>query len=910
VTFVFTDIEGSTERWDRDRVAMQAAVRRHDELMRANAQHGGRIFKTIGDAFCLAFARAEDAVASILAAQRALAKEDFSAVGGILVRAAMHTGTADERDGDYFGPAVNRVARLLGIGHGGQILVSGVTAELVRGNLPPQADLRDLGEHRLRDLARREHVHQLVAADLVADFPPLRSLDGRPNNLPHVLTSFVGREREIAEIATLLQAHQLVTLVGSGGVGKTRTSLHVAASMLDGLRDGVWFCELAPLSRGEYIATTVAQALGLSLPGTGDPLESLVGELKRKSTLIVFDNCEHLVEATAHAASAILRGCPNVKILASSRQVLGITGEETYRLPSLDVPSDDDLARLSANDALQSAAVALFVERARTVDKRFALADENAPIVADICRRLDGIPLALELAAARVNILSPRQLRDRLDERFRVLTGGSRDVLPRQQTLRALIDWSHDLLDERERALFRRLGIFMNGFTHEGATAGGSGDDVTDLDVFDVLASLVNKSLVLAEPDGDSVRYRLLESTRVYALEKLEAAGEREALASRHLRYLRDHFAALWERCERSGRPAELNEALQTELDDVRSALDGALSRAELIEGGELVAATGTAWNYLGLEPEGIARCERYMAAIPSHESGLLAKIATGLSELLFDSGRRVRAMEISSRAITFGRESGDRATLARALTAHANSAVLLGRLDDVRSALAEAEAIPEAREFASTRFSLLKSRAQWSRTLGDFETAARAFEQQRKEARSAGNVDDEVCATVNLAELEHERGHAQRAIEVVSETLPLARSGTAKNKVAAMLHNLAGYLAAVDDLGGAAAAAREAIRIVASREPDPVYVAIPLEHLALVFALRGELARAAILEGCVQAVFERDGYNREPTECMTHERLIALIREGLSPAELAESSAEGAALTLHAAILLAREEP
>jgi predicted ATPase/class 3 adenylate cyclase len=578
VTFAFTDIEGSTQRWDRDPAAMEDAIRRHDGLVRAAlTEHQGHVFKTIGDAFCAAFARPEDAVAALLAVQRALGAEDFSAVEGVRVRAAIHTGTAEERDGDYFGPTVNRVARLLSIGHGGQVLISGVSAALVQGALPPQTTLRDLGEHRLKDLARPEHVYQLLGPDLRADFPALHSLDALRNNLPIALTSFVGRETEIAEITALLEGHRLVTLTGAGGIGKTRTSLQVAANLLDRWADGMWFIELAPFSSGNYIPSTVAQIFGLSLPIDGDPVENLARAVKDKHALLVFDNCEHLVAPAARVVATLLRSCPKLSVLASSRQALGIAGEATYRLPTLAAPT----------------ASALFAERAQAADQRFALSDDNAPIVADICRRLDGIPLALELAAARVKLLSPRQLRDRLDERFRLLTGGSRDVLPRQQTLRALIDWSHDLLDERERALFRRLAIFVNGFTLDGAVAVGSGAGDADLDefeVFDVLASLVDKSLVLAEPASETLRYRLLESTRVYAAEKLTAAGERELCAGRHLRYLRDLFAAAQERFAQSGRRAELNAASAAELEDVRAALDRAAGGPDLPLGAALLA--------------------------------------------------------------------------------------------------------------------------------------------------------------------------------------------------------------------------------------------------------------------------------------------------------------------------------
>lgn len=396
VTFAFTDIEGSTARWERYPNEMELAVRRHDELMRSAFRgHGGHIFKTVGDAFCVAFWRPADAVAAILDAQRALASEDFSTIDGLRVRAAVHVGTADERDADYFGPAVNRVARLLAIGHGGQVLISGVATDLVQGALPAQATLRDLGQHRLRDLARPEHVYQLLAPGLVSDFPPLHSLDVLPNNLPLQLKSFVGREKEVAEIAALIAAHRLVTLVGSGGIGKTRTSLQVAANLLDGSGDGVWLIELAPLSSRDYIPSSIAQTFGITLPREGDDVENLARALMSKRALLVFDNCEHLVEPAARIISAILRGCPKIKVLASSRQALGIEGEETYRMPSLDVPLAAD--RFDASQAIRSAAIALFVERALSADKTFTLTDENVPIVADICCRSTAFPLRLNL---------------------------------------------------------------------------------------------------------------------------------------------------------------------------------------------------------------------------------------------------------------------------------------------------------------------------------------------------------------------------------------------------------------------------------------------------------------------------------------------------------------------------------
>ncbi len=911
VTFLFSDIEGSTQRWDRDPAAMQDAVRRHDALMRAAiAAYDGYVFKTIGDAFCAAFWRSEEALAAILDAQRALAGADFSPIDGLRVRAAVHTGTADERDGDYFGPALNRVARLLTIGHGGQVLVSGVTSDLVQETLPPGASLRDLGEHRLRDLARPERVYQLIARELAADFPPLRSLDVLPNNLPRQLNTFVGREAEIEAITALLEKNPLVTLVGSGGVGKTRLALLVAANALDSSADGTWFVELAPLTSGDYIPSSIALALGITLPSEGDSLESLVHALKGKHALLIFDNCEHLLEPAARAISTILRGCSKAKVLASSRQALGVAGEAAYQVSPLDLPAKT-ATHLSATEALQFESVALFVDRARAASAAFSLTDESAPAVADICRRLDGIPLAIELAAARVKLLSPQQLRGWLDERFRLLTGGNRDVLPRQQALRALIDWSHDLLDERERTLFRRLGIFVDGFALEGAVAVGSGQDLDELDVFDLLASLVDKSLALAEPLAEVPRYQLLESTRAYTSEKLDDAGERDLIAGRHLRYLRDRFAERLEECERTARAAGLAAALKIDLEDVRSALDGALARGEVVDGGELLAGIYFVWQSIGLEAEGVTRCRAYLAAIPEVESRLRARLSIIVAIFLEACGDRAGSLELSTYAVEQARKNGDAPSLTHAFCIYASNLMLMDRLDDAEDALAQAEAVSD--DSAILRITLLGHHAGLSYARGDLEAAARMFERLRKEHRSFGNIHSEQRSAAGLAEIEHARGRTQRAVSILHETHAAIRDGpyktvpdAYKELLAMVLHNLAGYLVALDDLPGATAAARESIGIYAAREPDHPTVAVAIEHLDLVFALHGDLERAATLEAYADAKLQRHRNVREFTETTTHDRLAALLREACAPDELARLTEEGAALEPEAAVALA----
>ncbi len=909
MTFLFTDIEGSTLRWDRDRAAMQDAVRRHDRIVRESvAAHGGYVFKTIGDAFCVAFDRPDDATHAALAAQRALAAANFAAVDGLRVRMALHTGTADERDGDYFGPAVNRVARLLAIGHGGQVLLSGIAADLVHGALASHVTLRDLGEHRLKDLARPERVHQLVAAALPSEFAPLRSLDTLANNLPRTLTSFVGRDVEVAEIVALSDRHRLVTVVGSGGVGKTRATLAVAADLLDAFPDGVWFVELAPLTDAGFIPSTAALAMGERLPGEGDALAHLVRLLREKRTLLVLDNCEHLVDGAALVVAAILRECLGVRVLASSRQPLGIAGEAPYRMPSLAVPAASSDATLTAREALEYAAVALFVERANVADRRFELTDDNAPIVAEICRRLDGIALAVELAAPRVKILRPHALRDKLDERFRLLTGGSRDALPRQQTLRALIDWSHDLLDERERAVFRRLSLFVDGFTLEGATAVASEHDLDEFAVFDVLTSLVDQSLVLAEHGAHAVRYRMLESTRAYGREKLEEANEREVSALRHLRHLHDTFAALRSVAEETAHRNDLHAMLAAELEDVRSALDFGL-RGDVTRGAALLGMPyAAAWRKLGLEREFVARAERYLAEMSPAATLLRARLWSAISFLTGEAGHTQRSMDAASLGLDCARASGDARTLFDVLETYVQAACRSRRFADAEAALAEAEALPHLSP--QQPLVLLEARGLLLALEGDGAGALAVWERVVAERRTFGDDSKTYAAALNFAENLHHDGQTRRAVEVIREILVGLRASTNSSQFTLGLGNLAGYLAAIGEYAEAADAAREVVRIFAATDPASPHVAIVFEHLALALAAQNDPERAARLEGYADAALAGAGYAREYTESATFERLAVILGESLPSSDLERLLVAGAALTARAAIALALEEP
>ena len=569
VTFLFTDIEGSTRLWETYPGVMKAALARHDALLRTLIEaNNGRVIKTTGDGLHAAFASAADGVGAVVATQRALLAEAWPEPVSLRVRMGLHTGEAELRDGDYFGPALNRAARLMAVGAGGQILVSQATAGLLQDRLPAGVSLADLGEHRLKDLVHPEHVFQVVAPDLPNEFPPLKSLTTLPHNLPVQLTSFIGRDKEIAGVRRLLGGTRLLTLTGPGGAGKTRLSLQVAAEVLTEYADGAWLVELAPLADPSYLAPALAAVFNLrEMPGRS--LAVVVADyLAAKTLLLVLDNCEHMIEACARLADDLLHACPHLKILASSREGLGLAGETTYRVPSLVLP---DAGPATPASLATSEAVRLFVERAQAAQPYFALTAGNAAAVAAICRRLDGIPLALELAAARVKLLSADQIASRLDDRFRLLVGGSRTALPRQQTLRALIDWSYDLLPPDECRLLRQLSVFAGGWTLEAAEAMGEG-----IDVLDVLAQLVNKSLVLVDEQGDEARYRLLETIRQYAREKLLEAGESEGARNRHLAFFL-HFAETSEPKLLGRDMIDILDQWELEQDNLRAAMEWAL---------------------------------------------------------------------------------------------------------------------------------------------------------------------------------------------------------------------------------------------------------------------------------------------------------------------------------------------
>lgn len=586
-TFVLGDVVGSTRAWAESREQTAESIGRLGELIDdAVAAHAGTrpIEQGEGDSFVAVFARVSDALGFAIDVQRA---------APLPLRVAMHTGEAEHGDdGRWLGPPLNRCARLRALASGGQTLISAATAELAIDNLPPGASLRDLGRHRLRDLSAAEHVRQLCHPDLEDDFPPLASLNRLPNNLPIELSSFIGRDTEIAELVRYLGASQLITLTGAGGSGKTRLAVEVAARVVDEWPDGVWVADLGSTADPLLVPNAVAAAMSVA----EQPLQALVDTIGASigvgRTLLILDNCEHLLDASATLARALLQRCPSVAVLATSREPLGVDGEITYRVPSLALPDRDD--------DVTSESVRLFVERATAVRPTFSLDEHSTSAVIELCRRLDGLPLAIELAATRCRAMAPTEIAAQLSQHLRILSAGRRSALPRQRTLEASLQWSYDLLTADEQAVLRRLAVFAGGFTLAGAEAVAAGDDVDSWQIVDLLTSLVDKSLVhLDEIDGVS-RYRLLETIRVYTAERLAESGELDAARDRHL----DYMVAV---AESSGLdeygPVAAHRLVELEIDDLRAARDWGIDTGNGATVSRLLVSTATYWEqWLTLE--------------------------------------------------------------------------------------------------------------------------------------------------------------------------------------------------------------------------------------------------------------------------------------------------------------------
>jgi predicted ATPase/class 3 adenylate cyclase len=867
VTFLFTDIEGSTKLWEGDAEAMQEALARHDDILHGVVkEHDGYVFKTVGDACCCAFSRATNALEASLEAQRALlTKEGWpKETGPLRVRMALHAGTTEERDGDYFGPPVNRVARLLSAAHGGQILLSLATQELVRDQLPPDVELRDLGERRLKDLFGPERVFQLVAPGLPTEFPPLRTLEGHPNNLPLQPTPLVGRESEIEEVVERLGSEEvrLLTLTGPGGTGKTRLALQVGADLLEEFDDGVFFVSLAAITDPELVPSTIAGSLGLRESGGQSLTETLEGYLHHKHPLLILDNFEQVLEG-ALVVGELLGTCPELKVLATSRIPLRLYGEQEYPVPPLDLP---DLVRLPPLERLtQYEAVRLFLERAKAVKPDFEVTNDNASAVAEICVHLDGLPLAIELAAARTKLLPPQALLSRLGNRLKLLKGGATNLPARQQTLRATIDWSYELLDEDEKPLFGRLSVFAGGSTLEAIEE--ICDPQGELDMLEVVGSLLEKSLLRRdEGAGGESRFVMLETIQEYAHEKLEESGEAEETRRRHA----EHYLALAETAE-----PELLGAFQgrwmrrlgTEFANLREARAWSLEPGEGEErAGMRLRLAAALWRFWAAQrfEEGKVWLQTALERDTGGFPVLRAKALGALGFILLFQHDYERAMDALEEAIALYGELGDRSGAAFAL-ANLGWATLHGDYRGrVPAFVREAEALMQEDIDDHARAILGIVRASAAIGQGDLDSAVLQLEESLALCRELGDRRSAAMALFVLGVTELRRGHLERGATLLEEGAQIS-----------------------GELG--------------DRLGTPYFA----EGLAKLSAMRSRPVRAAKLWGAAEALREQMGVSPSKFDRANsdYERDLALVRSALDKATFEAAWAEGRAMSFEQAV-------
>ena len=894
VTFLFTDLEGSTRLWEEHPDAMRAALARHDEILRdAVESHHGHVVKTTGDGLHAAFATAPDAAFAAVDAQLALAAETWGDVP-LEVRMGLHTGAAEVRDGDYYGPAVNRAARVSAAAHGSQIVVSHATEELLRDDLPPGSALSDLGEHRLRDLARPERVYQLDAPGLPSEFPSLRSIDAFPTNLPGQLTSFVGRDDEITALGKALTETRLVTLTGVGGVGKTRLATQLAAEVLPHYPDGAWLCELAAATDPDALAQVVAATLGAN-PRPGVTLEeSIVDFLRARELLLVLDNCEHLLSAAGELAEDILRACPGVRIVATSREGLAVTGEQVWPLRSLGVP------RRGRESGVDAAAVRLFADRARAVRPGFELDGPNGDAVGEICRRLDGIPLAIELAAARVESMSAPEIAELLDERFRLLTGGRRTAVERHQTLRAAVDWSYSMLSDTERLVYERLGVFSGTFDAAAATAVVSGDGVEEWDVRDALGALVAKSLVTREEtDAGVTRYLLLETLRQYARERLDEANQTDTWRRRHAQ----HYAAFAEeagpalvgRDELAWRPR-----VGEEIDNLRAAvLWGLDSQApdDVELAIRIIAALGyesTMRRSAGIAAWADEAVAKLGSTTPGRRCAVLGAAAFAASYV----GEIARAETLAREAMQDGIPD-DCPTPVTAPVALALSHSMFGRPADALQVMLDVSASdPASRGWSTFDVSNVHATtATWAMLSDHLDIARHEAAEALRTAREAGNPSALVIALFGVAWAAEEED-PDRALAALEELVALTEAGASDIMLASSLAIIGKLTARAGEPGRAAAALRRGF-LHAHRDGDrptffgnAPYAVIALVELGrpdLAVSLHGATTPGARALGEMAAMFaphtgrERDAAIAEARRRLGDERADELVELGRS---------------------------
>ncbi len=908
VTFLFTDIEGSTRLWEQAPDAMRSALALHEGIVRTEIEgHGGYVFATGGDGFAAAFQRAADAVRA--GVERAGVARAGGVAGWAVVRVRMglHTGEADEQRGDYFGSAVNRAARLMSLAHGGQVVVSEATAGVAADALPGEVTLVDLGEHVLRDLSRREHVFQLAAPGLASGFPPLRSPDVLPGNLPLQPTSFVGRDDDVREVTKTLGSARLVTLIGVGGVGKTRLALQVAAELLPSFADGAWVCELAAAGDADTLAQVVASTVGAAQRTGRSLAQSIVEFLVPSQLLLVLDNCEHLLDASGRLAAGILANCPGVRILATSREALAVAGEQVWPLRSLAVPEPGDAVDAAAG----AGAVRLFCERAASARPDFVLSDANEAAVVEVCRRLDGIPLAIELAAARVSLMTPTEIAGLLDERFRLLTGGRRTAVERHQTLRATVDWSYSLLSPVERVVFDRLAVFSGGFILAAARSVVSGDGVEAWDVVDAVVGLVAKSMVAADAGTDDVtRYSLLETLRQYGRERLDEEGQTDSWRRRHAQYFAGYAAELGQGLH--GRDELVWRArLLADLDNLRSAVVWGLDSGVDADEQTAVALIARLASDASTRGTGIGKwAEQAIEAAGRSTPGLRSAVLGAAATSAQMRGDLEGSLRHSRAAVSEGYPADDPSP---GMAVMLLAAVLMygGQRDEAARHLDAAEAAIAGRGDQDFWLCMLQSVRVTVALFADDEDEEIAQARRGMAlAEATGNPSCLAQASYTLGwGLRHR--HPDDAIAAFDRSVALARraadTGTTLSLALAFGARVA---ASLGDAGGAKVRLREALELCV-RGDDWLFMTGSLDAGVDLFCSLGEPDVAAVLAGAVDTVFAPLRFPHVGSEgpgLAVRTANLARAQAALGDERFARAYAEGVAMSREAAVSFAFE--
>lgn len=941
VTFLFTDIEGSTKLAQEFHDRLSEVLERHHSILNnAVESNNGFVFKMIGDAFCCAFQNADDAVRASVDAQKKLNSEIWNEAV-IKVRMGIHSGNAEWSGTDYMGYiTLARTQRVMSAAYGGQIIISNDAYEIKKDYGSEEISFRDLGSRRLKDLIQPLRLYQIMSADIPADFPPLKTLDARPNNLHVQLTSFIGREKEMKEIKKLLSVTRLMTLLGSGGTGKTRLSLQVAADLIDEFANGVYIAELAPVSDPAMIVQTIFDSLEIKEEPGRSPEETLTDYLRGKEMLIILDNCEHLIIECSGLAEMILRNCPKIKIIATSREALNCSGEQTYRLPSLSVP---DKSIVNTPEQLTHyESVRLFIERALSVNHNFRVNNNNAPALAGICNRLDGIPLAIELAAARIKVLSVEKIYERLDNRFNFLTGGNRTALPRQQTLKALIDWSYDLLSEEEKKLWSRLSVFKDGWTLESAEEICSDEKISKGEMLDLLSQLVEKSIIIY--DEVKERYWILETIKQYGEEKLKESNEEEKFFTKHLDYFAEQSSLSKFKLSGKTNPEWLDK-IETEHNNFISAIDWSVKCLKMDKGSLIASELGNFWTTRGHYLTGIKIMESLLENVSGIRKETLSKLFSISGDLFRSQGKYETAKMYYEKSFEISTELQNKKDISISLIGIGNVEAETGNFGKAKNYFEESLKVSrECNFYGGISFSL-NNLGNVALVMGNFELAETYTKQSLEINRKSQNKGDIAYSLDTLGNLMVEKGNLELAQEYLEESLKLTKEIGDKSGIAYSLMNLSGisnrngnqeqalsYLEEslrlrieLDDKTGIAYSlfsigsiffeqkkyeqAREYYKeslIIRTALCDKLGIAYSLLSFSLIFNYDEKLISSVKILGAAETVFKSTGIEVNNTEFRLQSQLIKELHQKLSEEEFNKYFEEGKNLTLDEACQLA----